>query len=64
MSDDVAQLLGNLSLIDDARTSASPRITAPQHAVAGLELAVASLRELIGGAYSCTSLLDKALPEK
>ncbi len=50
MSDDVAQKLRGLSISDAPDLAAEPPEPRHQHAVAGLELAVASLRELIGEA--------------
>lgn len=48
MSDEVIKRLRELSIADGAEHSASHTAPAEVHAVAGLDLALASLRELIG----------------
>ena len=48
MSDDVVKQLQELSIVDHAENEASAPPPAQIHAVAGLDLALASLRELIG----------------
>lgn len=62
MSDEVIKRLRELSIADGAEHSASHTAPAEVHAVAGLDLALASLRELIGqyaeagGLYSVQTL--------
>lgn len=48
MSEDVVKQLHRLSIGHHAENDASPKHTSQIHAVAGLDFALASLRELIG----------------
>lgn len=48
MSEDVVKQLHRLSIGDHADNDASPKPPSQNHAVAGLDFALASLRELIG----------------
>lgn len=48
MTDEVVKHLRQLSVANEAKSAASKTLPAQVHAVAGLDLALASLRELIG----------------
>lgn len=48
MSEDVVRQLHRLSIGDHAENDASPKPPSQSHAVAGLDFALASLREIIG----------------